>query len=440
MQISGITDPSALAALDDAALIANHSLLAEARVRVDAAMAASSAELGRRSRHELGHDGLAQRLGARTPERLVQQLTGVSKGEAAQLLRVGSLRESEAWARTVSVGAADAIQRGLGAPSDDVPASALAVAAATLTSEAPSLTLEQLTARAHELRNDLDEAGVVDRERHLRESRYLRLSSQPDGMVRLSGLLDPESAALVTDAFDAVTTPRRTPRFADPAIAGPALADSALAESAFADAAALAPDSTGADARTTEQRLLDSFVEMVRLAVGADPGALFGDRRPAVRILVAARDLERGAGSAQFEGQSAPVSMATVERHLCATGSVSVLFDAQGQPINVGRSQRLFTSAQRLALAARDGGCRFTGCDRPPSWCEAHHIVPWSRGGPTDIANGILLCRHHHLLVHNNGWGIARQGSDYFLVPPGGGERRPMPSRSRACRALRATA
>ncbi|MEP6482771.1 MAG: HNH endonuclease signature motif containing protein [Rhodoglobus sp.] len=41
----------------------------------------------------------------------------------------------------------------------------------------------------------------------------------------------------------------------------------------------------------------------------------------------------------------------------------------------------------------RDGGCRFPGCDRPPSWCEAHHIVPWSHGGRTDLADGLLLCR-----------------------------------------------
>ena len=415
MEIGGITDPGALVALGDDALIANHSRLAEARVRIDAAMAASSAELARRSSPDLGHTGLAQRLGARTPERLVQNLSGLSKGEAAQLVRVGELRDRSPWARSVSVGAADAIQRGLGAPTIEIPASALAEAAGLLAAEAPSLTLEQLTARAHEARDTLDEGGVVDRERQLRDSRYLRFTKRPDGSLYFSGVCDPESGALVTDAFDAVTSPRRSgPTFAEPEDA---------------------PDD-----RTTEQRLLDAFVEIVQLAAGADPGALFGDRRPAVRILVSANDVARGAGAAQLEGSSASVSIDTVERHICATGSVTVVFDSHGQPVNVGRSQRLFTSAQRLALSARDGGCRFAGCDRPPSWSEAHHIVPWSRGGPTDIANGILLCRHHHLLVHNAGWGITRQGSDYFLVAPDGGDRIPMPSRSRAWKQLRATA
>lgn len=100
-----------------------------------------------------------------------------------------------------------------------------------------------------------------------------------------------------------------------------------------------------------------------------------------------------------------------------------VLFDGR-RVIDVGRSSRLFTRRQRVALAARDGGCRFEGCDRPPSWTEAHHIEWWSRGGATSIDNGILLCRHHHLLVHDHGWNIRpdphpeRPGSNGWLIDP----------------------
>ena len=69
---------------------------------------------------------------------------------------------------------------------------------------------------------------------------------------------------------------------------------------------------------------------------------------------------------------------------------------------------------------------------------EAHHIVPWSEGGRTDLANGILLCKFHHLLIHNNGWEIYRVGTDYFLVPPKDVDPqqrpRPMPSKSAAMR------
>src|SRR3546814_13633326 len=59
--------------------------------------------------------------------------------------------------------------------------------------------------------------------------------------------------------------------------------------------------------------------------------------------------------------------------------SVPILFDSAGQVVNVGRDQRLFTARQRIALSARDGGCIWPGCDRPPSWCEAHHIDEWQR-------------------------------------------------------------
>ena len=90
-----------------------------------------------------------------------------------------------------------------------------------------------------------------------------------------------------------------------------------------------------------------------------------------------------------------------------------------------------------LQVAARDGGCRWPGCERPPPWCEAHHIDHWHRDhGKTNIADGVLLCRHHHLLAHNNGWEITRAGPHYLLHPPDGADDSSraitMPSRSRA--------
>jgi len=70
-------------------------------------------------------------------------------------------------------------------------------------------------------------------------------------------------------------------------------------------------------------------------------------------------------------------------------------------------------------MAARDGGCRWPGCDRPPAWTEAHHVDQWLRdNGYTDIADGILLCHPHHLLLHNQHWEIVRIGAEYWLKPP----------------------
>jgi len=396
--------------LDDRALLSTQAKLAEIRRRIDASMASAAAEIARRSDRELGYDGLAQRLGHGSPEKLVQRVAGVSRREAGTLVRIGSLDAASplvapVGAGAISVEAAEVIRAALGEPSPAVSAAAIAEAMTALLQLVPSLTVEQLAVRARSTRDELDAAGIPARESELRERRYLRLTPAADGMVRLAGLLDPESASLVSDSFDAVTSPRRGgPRFVDPA--------------ARAQAAALE-----ADPRTLDQLMADTLVDIFRVAAAADPGRLFGQRRPAVRVLVAERDLRRGAGSAELETTSATasgavVSLATAARYACEGGIQPIVVGERGDVLRLGRAQRLFSPQQRLALAARDGGCRFPGCDRPPSWTEAHHITPWSRGGRTDLADGILLCRHHHLLVHNNGWEVQRRASTYVVVPP----------------------
>jgi hypothetical protein len=85
-----------------------------------------------------------------------------------------------------------------------------------------------------------------------------------------------------------------------------------------------------------------------------------------------------------------------------------ILGGAPSQPLDVGRTSRTITPAQRHALAVRDGGCVFPGCSRPLVWCEGHHLVHWLDGGPTDLANLVLLCRAHHRAVHEGGWRLAR--------------------------------
>ncbi|HEX2374254.1 MAG TPA: HNH endonuclease signature motif containing protein, partial [Actinomycetota bacterium] len=92
---------------------------------------------------------------------------------------------------------------------------------------------------------------------------------------------------------------------------------------------------------------------------------------------------------------------------------------APTQPLEVGRTSRVVQPAQRVALAVRDNGCVFPGCDRPLGWCEAHHVRHWLHGGPTDLGNLALLCRAHHRAVHEGGWRLAR-GPDGRLTahPP----------------------
>ncbi len=418
--------PSA-SSLTDADLLERQRVLGEVRRRVDAAAARVAAEIAERSRPELGHDGLAQRLGVRTAVKLVQRASGATASHSATLVQVGGVltRDDEPWlapasaaavAGVLSLDALAAVRTGLGAPGPSISAAALGDAVSLLLAEAPSLTVEQLAVRARDVRAALDDDGVADREQLLRDQRYLTISRRADGMTSLRGLLDPESAEVVVDAFDAVTSPRRGgPRFVDPA-------------------AVARDDALLRDARTTEQLALDGFVELVRVGAAADGGRVLGTRHPAVRVLVTAADLDRRAGSGRIEGQTEPIGIATVERYVCAAGAVPLRFDASGQVLDVGRDQRLFTTRQRLALAVRDGGCRFPGCERPPSWTEAHHLTEWSRGGRTDLADGVLLCRHHHLLVHNNGWRVSRADGTYSVVPPPDldREQRPIPAPSKS--------
>jgi hypothetical protein len=393
---------------------------------IEATAATFAADVADRSRPELGYDGLAQRLGARTPEKLVQLVTGVSKQTAGRLVRVGVLTATavahdadphvpvaEPWLTPVLRAAAagalsgevvEAIRLGLGSPTEGVTVDALIAAAEPLTALASTLTLEVLAARARELRDDLDAAGVALREEERRERRYLHLTPLPDGMTRITGLLDPQSAAVIKNAVDAATSP---------AAGGPRF----VKEEDRARAEAIA---TGT--RTPAQLAVDALVELVDIAVRAHDNGLLGARRADVRILVTDTDLHNRTGAAWIEGQSASVSIATAECHACDGGYLPIRFSDDGQALNLGQTHRFHTTRQRAAIAARDGGC-IADCDRPPSWCEVHHINEYSKGGDTSVKDGVLLCRHHHLELHNSKKRIKRIGSQYWLVhPPGTGQ------------------
>ena len=89
---------------------------------------------------------------------------------------------------------------------------------------------------------------------------------------------------------------------------------------------------------------------------------------------------------------------------LCDAAIIPVITNSLGVPLDLGRTVRYATRAQRHALAARDGGCVFPGCDAPAHWTDAHHIIHWPHHGPTDIANLASLCRHHHRITHHPHW------------------------------------
>jgi hypothetical protein len=95
------------------------------------------------------------------------------------------------------------------------------------------------------------------------------------------------------------------------------------------------------------------------------------------------------------------------------------LLDSESTVIDVGRSRRVVSEPARRALTARDGHCRWPGCDRPASWSAAHHVVHWIHGGTTDLDNLILLCHRHHGMVHEGNWQIVRGDDGRMLtIPP----------------------
>ncbi len=371
----------------------------------------AAGEIARRSHRDLGYSGLAQSTGFRTAEDLIQSVTGSTRAEATKLVRVGAIMQSsEGWyaplvsavtAGVLSVDGVESIRRGLGEPDAAITPAHLTAAVEQLVRSAAGSTADVLYRRARELRDELDEESIARREKERRDLRYFTTRRRGDGMISGSFLLDQEDGGLLVSAIDTMLSPRRGgPSFIDPA--------------AKRDAAALI-----ADPRSNPQLAADAFMSMVRLAVDADPGTLFGRRRPAVRVIVTEQSLTTGVGYGTIEGQPDPVSLATVDRHLCDTGIIGVKFDTNGTCVDIGRDQRLFTERQRIAMSVRDGGCLVPGCTRPPAHCEAHHINHWGRDrGKTDLADGVLLCRHHHLLMHNNGWEIVRRAHEYWLTPP----------------------
>ncbi|WP_440713222.1 DUF222 domain-containing protein [Gordonia sp. FQ] len=138
------------------------------------------------------------------------------------------------------------------------------------------------------------------------------------------------------------------------------------------------------------------------------------------------RDRVAGDGTAGVPvlGFGGPVSARTAEMVMCEASVAAAMVDADGVPLSVGREKRLFPPGIRKALVIRDGGCAFPGCGLPPSWCDAHHCMPWSHGGETCLDNGVLLCRRHHGLVHHGGWEVFIGHDRHpWFVPPADPDR-----------------
>jgi len=423
---------SAFAALTDDEAMLTHQSIAGLQREVEKYAALSAADLARRSDPALGQSGLAQRQGHLNPEAMVQFLGGGSRAGSKRLVEVGTMMaESEAahelekhnlehpelavpveaaWhgplgdavaAGLLGLETGNSIRRGLGEPALGVPPELLRSALVLLLEECLGLNADQAFKAARRARDLIDADGIAARAEAKTARQYVRGYFKPDGMYKVDAELDPENGLFFKEILDQATGPKHGgPRFVD--------------KSKKAWAQRLVDDP-----RSGQRIAADVLIELLRIAVAADPGTVFGGNKPSVKVIVMQGSLETRTGHGFLEGHPDPITLETVDRNLCE-GFTPIAFDDDGQCVNVGRDKRLFTDRQKQGLAVRDGGCLWPGCDRPPSWTEAHHIDGWfANNGLTDIADGCLLCRPHHLLLHNQGWEIQRRGAaEYWLIPP----------------------
>ena len=112
------------------------------------------------------------------------------------------------------------------------------------------------------------------------------------------------------------------------------------------------------------------------------------------------------------------ITIEAARRLACDADIATVLMRGQSEILDFGRTRRVASNTQYKALVIRDGGCRFPGCDRPPGWTQAHHIVQWPDGGRTDLDNLVLLCLTHHHLIHHQHWRIEGNATNLKIHPP----------------------
>ncbi|WP_104134349.1 HNH endonuclease signature motif containing protein [Cryobacterium sp. Y62] len=296
---------------------------------------------------------------------------------------------------TFSPGVGDALLRGLGTLDQAITAEKLAAALRVLLVEAPGMNTEQAFKRARRLRDDLDAAGILAREKQARDDTTWSFPAPPAQVAPIApGAPNTERTGGTENTQNTQNTDH--------------------AENADSVENAEKTDNVESTAEAPSDTLAGFGT-----ASGAGGEA---SRRPeARRGAQTIHGTEPAISHPVFGyivGNPAPVSAETIDRHLCDTGYLGILFDQTGQPLNVGRDQRLFNREQRRALAVRDGGCRWPGCEKPPSWTEAHHIENWVDHGLSNIDQAILLCSLHHMLLHNRHWKIWLRDGLYWLQPP----------------------
>ena len=419
--LSAALGPSGARTLNDARLVHTMELAERVGRLADAIRVTVAAEVADRSRFELGSAGLSYRLGQRRPQHLIEQLTGVSAAEASRRMRLGALVRQRtsldgspipplygqvAAAFTggeIGVDAAIQITRHLQQAAERCAPDDLLEAEKALVERAGVESADLVGMHARLLRDILDADGAEPRDEDLRRRAYITLGREREGMTPISGLADPISAAKLRGLFAAYSAPRVSPRFRDPdgiAVDASAVENSGTtAPTEVSTGNGPPPDALLPDTRTSGQRNFDILIGVITAGISAD--RTVSKSRATVVATVRIDDYRAGRGVGWLDGVDEPISAASVRELGCDAERRLLVLGESGEILALGTAARLFSYAQRIALAARDGGCIWPNCTAPPSWCEAHHVIPYEQGGPTDVANRVLLCSAHHHMLHN---------------------------------------
>jgi hypothetical protein len=262
-----------------------------------------------------------------------------------------------------------------------VEAEAVHTAERLLTEQAPILAPAELQRFAHAVVAAADPDGPEPIDEQLQQDRrYLELKQRRDGMWQLQGKLSNTVGVQLNAILDPLTKPR-TSAIEDE--------DGNLIQ---------IPDE-----RPRVQRLHDALEEAcARLLKAADQPCV-GGVPASVVVTIGIEELLAKAGL----GETADGTQLTAEQLLRIADEADIwptIIDRHGVPLALGRTRRLASHGQTMALIARDAGCSFPGCTHPPSYCDRHHILDWILGGLTDLDNLTLLCRYHHSHFLQKGW------------------------------------
>ncbi len=250
----------------------------------------------------------------------------------------------------------------------------------------------QFTTVAKNFEHRVDAAGALAEANRAYERRYFHISEPQDGIVRLDGVLDAEGGATLRSALQPFMKPVKD------------------------------------DDRSYGQRGADALVELGRHG-GSGSKRDGAGPRPQLIIRASLDTLAgiKGAPAGELEG-GGTVPAATVQRYACDSAISRIT--GQGElEHELNRASRTLPAATRRALEARDRHCVFAGCTRPLNWCDGHHLVWWTRGGPTALPNLALLCRPHHRMVHEEGWILERMKEGHWRAKP---PLHPVPANARS--------